>query len=410
MLDVDKIRKDFPILGQKIRNNQLVYLDNAATTQKPKQVLDQIVKFYTSTNGNVHRSMHHLSKEASQLYEQARKTVQKFINAKDTKEIIFTNSATGAINLVADSFADAFISAGDEIIVTEMEHHSNIIPWQKVCQKKGASLKVAPLTEEGILNLDKLKKLINEKTKLIATTYVSNVLGVANPVQKITNLAHANDVSVLVDGAQAIQHLPIDVRELDSDFFVFSGHKIYAETGIGILYGKEKWLDKMPPYQSGGGMIKSVKFDKTSYAKLPLKFEAGTGNFAAAVSLKASLDYLHNLDKEKVFAYERELMDYAWNKLKSIEGLTIYGKPKKRYGAISFNFSQIHPYDVGVILDRLGIAVRTGTHCAEPLMAHYQIDGTIRASFAFYNTKKEVDQLVAGLKKAQAILFPSAFF
>lgn len=410
MINVDKIRKDFPILAQKIHSNQLVYLDNAATTQKPKPVLDQIVEFYTSANSNVHRGTHRLSKQASLLYEQARKTVQEFINAKNSNEIIFTSSATGAINLVADSFGDAFIKRGDEIIVTEMEHHSNIIPWQKICKEKGASLRVLPLAKQGTLNLDKLNQLINQKTKLIAVTYVSNVLGVANPVQKIVNLAHANNVCVLVDGAQAIQHLPIDVSELDCDFFVFSGHKIYAETGIGVLYGKEKWLDKMPPYQSGGGMIESVKFDKTSYAKLPLKFEAGTGNFAAAVSLKAALDYVNSLDKDKVFSYERKLMDYAWKKLKSIEGLTIYGKPAKRYGAISFNLSNIHPYDVGVILDRLGIAVRTGTHCAEPLMAHYKVEGAIRASFALYNTKEEVDGLAAGIQKAQTILFPSSVF
>ncbi|MCF7874816.1 MAG: cysteine desulfurase [Candidatus Omnitrophica bacterium] len=408
MLNLDKIRKDFPILSRKVNGNQLVYLDNAATTQKPKPVLDQIVKFYTSVNSNVHRGMHHLSKQASLLYEQARKTVQEFINAKDSKEIIFTNSATGAINLVADSFGDAFIKQGDEIIVTEMEHHSNIIPWQKICRKKGASLKVLPITEQETLNLNKLKELINKKTKLISITYISNVLGIVNPVKKIIDLAHIHNVCVLVDGAQAIQHLPVDVQKLDCDFFVFSGHKIYAETGIGVLYGKEKWLNEMPPYQSGGGMIESVKFDKTNYAKLPLKFEAGTGNFAAAISLKASLDYLNNLNKNKIFSYERRLMDYALEKLKSIDGLTIYGKSTKRYGAISFNLYNIHPYDLGVILDQLGIAVRTGTHCAEPLMAYYKVKGTIRASFSFYNTKKEVDQLAEGIQKAQTILLASS--
>ena len=391
MLNINKIREDFPILDKRIHGKPLVYLDNAATTQKPNVVLDEIVEFYSSINSNIHRGVHHLSEQASDAY-------------KSVSEIVFTSGTTEAINLVANSFGNKFISEGDEIIVSEMEHHSNIVPWQFLCERKKALLKVAPFDNDGILIIDELKKLITEKTKLISIIYVSNALGVINPLKEIVALARAREIPVLIDGAQAVQHIPVDVQDLDCDFFAFSGHKMYAETGIGVLYGKEKWLEKMPPYQFGGGMVNSVSFEKTTYADLPFKFEAGTSNYVAAVSLGTAIEYISNIGMDAIPIYENDLMLYAIEKLSTIGGLIMYGLAPERCGVISFNLENIHPYDAGSILDKLGVAVRTGTHCAEPVMQHYGISATIRASFAIYNTKEEIDQLSKGLQKAQKML------
>ncbi len=404
MLNINKIRKDFPILAKKIHGKPLVYLDNAATTQKPQAVLDKIVEFYSSSNSNIHRGVHHLSEQASFEYENARRTVKDFISAKSVSEIVFTSGTTESINLVADSFGSKFIKEGDEIIVSEMEHHSNIVPWQILCERKKAILKVAPFDRDGILMMDDLKRLITEKTKLISIIYVSNVLGVINPLKEIIELAHAQDTPVLIDGAQAVQHFPVDVQALDCDFFAFSGHKMYAETGIGVLYGKEKWLEDMPPYQSGGGMVDSVSFEKTTYADLPLKFEAGTGNYVAAVSIGTAIEYIHKIGMDEITIYENDLLNYTTEKLCTINGVKTYGNAPERCGLISFNLDNIHPYDAGMILDKLGIAIRTGTHCAEPVMRHYGINATIRASFAFYNTKEEIDKLIEGIQKTQMML------
>ncbi len=406
MIDIKTIRKDFPILNKKVHGKPLVYLDNAATTHKPRIVLDRIEKFYTETYSNIHRGVHHLSGEASAAYEKARETVRKFINARSDKEVIFTRGTTEAINLVAYSYGSAFINKGDEIIISEMEHHSNIVPWQTLCEQKGAILKVLPFNDDGVLMIDKLKTLITKKTKLIAITYVSNVLGVVNRIKEVIELARGHDVPVLIDGAQAAQHIPIDVQNLNCDFFAFSGHKIYAGAGIGILYGKEKWLDAMPAYQSGGGMIKTVSFDKTTYADLPLKFEAGTGNIASAVSLAAALEYLNGIGFDEISAYEQDLMTYAEKRLNSLDKLRIYGNHIKRCSALSFNLNNIHPYDAGLILDKLGIAIRTGALCAEPTMKHYGVSGMIRASLAFYNTKEEIDRLIKGIQKVQSMMSP----
>ncbi|UCE41801.1 MAG: cysteine desulfurase [Candidatus Aminicenantes bacterium] len=404
MIDVHKLRKDFPILEKKIHGKPLVYLDNAATTQKPKMVLDEIIEFYSSINSNIHRGVHYLSEQASIAYENARKTVKGFLNAKSDYEIVFTSGTTQAINLVANSFGSKFIEEGDEIIVSEMEHHSNIVPWQILCERTQAELKVAPFDDDGKLMMDELKGLITEKTKLIAIVYVSNALGVVNPIKEIIEMAHTQDIPVLIDGAQAVQHFPVDVQELDCDFFAFSGHKMYAETGIGVLYGKEKWLEDMPPHHSGGGMVDSVTFEKTTYADLPFKFEAGTGNYVAAVSLAKAIEYISKLSMMEITIYENDLLKYATEKLDAIDGLMIYGLAPKRCGLISFNLDNIHPYDVGMILDKLGIAIRTGTHCAEPVMEHFGINATIRASFAFYNTKEEIDKLIDGMHKARVML------
>jgi cysteine desulfurase/selenocysteine lyase len=404
MIDIDRIRADFPILGKKIHGKLLVYLDNAATTQKPKVVLDKIAEFYTNSYSNIHRGVHHLSEQASLAYENARKTVKEFINARSVSEIVFTSGTTEAINLVANSFGSRFIKKGDEIIVSEMEHHSNIVPWQILCEHTKARLKVAPFDNDGILMMDKLKRLVTEKTKLISIVYVSNALGVINPIKEIIELAHSQDIPVLIDGAQAVQHIPVDVQDLDCDFFAFSGHKIYAETGIGVLYGKEKWLEEMPPYQSGGGMIDSVSFEKTTYADPPLKFEAGTGNYVAAVSLGTAIEYITQIGMEAIANYEKDVSNYATEKLNEINGLKMYGLAPNKCGIMSFNLENIHPYDAGLILDKFGIAIRTGMHCAEPVMRHYGISGTIRASLVFYNTKEEIDKLCIGLQKAQTML------
>ncbi len=406
MIDLEAVREDFPILRKKIHGKPLVYLDNAATTHKPRVVLDKIIEFCTEGYSNIHRGAYSLSEEASAEYENARETVKNFINAFSAHEIIFTRGTTESINLVADSFGSTFINEGDEIIISEMEHHSNIVPWQRLCQRKGAVLKVIPFNDNGVLLINKLKTLITNKTKLVSVTYVSNVLGAVNNVKEIIKIASDADIPILIDGAQAVQHLPVDVQELNCDFFAFSGHKIYADTGIGVLYGKEKWLDAMPPYQSGGGMIDKVSFDRTTYADLPHKFEAGTGSIVSAVSLTAALEYLKKVGLDSIFLHEQDLINYAEEKISSLSGLTLYGKNIKRCAALSFNLNNIHPYDVGVILDKLGIAVRTGVHCAEPLMQHFGISGMIRASFALYNTKEEIDRLMEGLLKAQSMLTP----
>ncbi len=404
MLNIQQIRDDFPILDQQVNGRPLVYLDNGATTQKPRAVLETIERLYTRDNANVHRGGHHLSLVTTEQYETARETVRKFINAEETREIIFTHGTTSSINMVAFSFGEKYVRAGDEILVTEMEHHANIVPWQMLCERKGAKLKVVPVDERGVLILEELETLITEKTKLLAVTQVSNVLGTINPVKEIVATAHARGVPVLVDGAQGVQHGGTDVQDIDCDFYVFSGHKIYGPTGIGVLYGKEKWLEEMPPWQGGGDMIKKVTFEKTTYQELPLKFEAGTMNYIGAIGMAAALDYLTALGVEEIVWWEEQLLQYATQRLSQIDGMRIYGSADRKVPIISFLIKDIHPYDAGMILDKLGIAVRTGHHCAEPLMDRYDIPGAVRASFAFYNTKEEVDRLCKGLLQVKEML------
>lgn len=399
--DIKKIRSDFPILKQQVHGKPLVYFDNGATTQKPTCVLETINYFHNQINANIHRGVHKLSDESTQAYEGARETVRQFINAKSTKEIVFTSGATASINLVAFSFGEAFVKEGDEIIVSEMEHHSNIVPWQLLCDRKKAKLIVLPFDDNGELITSTLDKLINTKTRLITVAHVSNTLGTINPVKEIIRKAHSNGVKVLVDGAQGVKHGILDVQEMDADFYVFSGHKIYGPTGIGVLYGKEDLLNEMPPWQGGGDMISSVSFHKTVYNELPFKFEAGTANYIGAAGLATALKYYQSIDIEAATKYEDDLLQYATSKLLSIEGVKIIGKAKDKSAIISFIIDDIHPYDAGMILDKMGIAVRTGTHCTEPVMAHYGIDGTIRASLAFYNTKEEIDQLFEGVKRVK---------
>jgi len=398
-LNIQKIRDDFPVLNTKIYDKPLIYLDNSATTQKPKQVIDKITEVYTKYNSNIHRGVHFLSNKATEETENARKVVQQFINANRSCEIIFTRGTTEAINLVAYSFGEKFITQGDEIIVSEMEHHSNLVPWQLIAEKYGAKIVMLPFTDTGELQIEKLNSLITGKTKLIAVNHVSNSLGTVNPVKEIIEIAHAKNVKVLIDGAQAVQHIKVDVKELNCDFYVFSGHKIYAPTGIGVLYGKETLLDEMPPFMGGGEMIETVSFEKTTFNKLPFKFEAGTPNYTGSIALAEAIRYVTNLGIENIAQYETELLHYATNKLKTVPGLEIVGNAKNKTSVISFNIKGIHSYDVGMILDKLGIAVRTGTHCTEPVMSHYGIPGTVRASFAFYNTKSEIDALYNGLIK-----------
>lgn len=402
-IDIEKIRADFPVLNQKIYNKEYVYLDNGATTQKPQQVIDVVSHFYQNTNSNIHRGVHFLSEKSTQAYEAVRKKVQQFINAKHEHEIIFTKGTTDSINLVAFSFGERFVKEGDEIIISAMEHHSNIVPWQMLCERKNAKLKVLPFDKNGELELDKLADLFTDKTRILAITHVSNSMGTINPIKEIIAQAHKANVPVLIDGAQSIQHTPINVQELDCDFFAFSGHKIYAETGIGVLYGKEKYLKEIPPYQGGGDMVDRVTLEKTTYLESPFKFEAGTTNYVGAVSLGAAIDYLNEIGIENIQEYESELIKYATEQLSAIDGLTIYGNAKKKAAAISFLLSNIHHYDTGMILDKMGIAVRTGTHCTQPLMDSLGITGTVRASFAFYNTKDDVDKLVEGVKKVKAM-------
>jgi cysteine desulfurase/selenocysteine lyase len=402
MINIEKIRADFPILNEQVYGHKLVYLDNAATTQKPKQVVESIVNGYYHKNANVHRGVHWLSQEATEAHEAARETVRKFINAEKTSEIIFTRGTTESLNIVAATFGE-LLNEGDEIIVSQMEHHSNIVPWQLVCEKKGARLVMLPIDNNGEISLDKLKELINEKTRLVSIAHASNTLATVNPVKEVVSIAHENGIPVMIDGAQSVPHFKVDVRELDADFLAFSGHKIYGPTGIGVLYGKEKWLDKLPPYQAGGEMIDKVTFEKTTFNVLPYKFEAGTPDFIGSTSLAAALDYMTAIGMDNVEEHERELVEYATKKLNEIEGMRIYGNAKKRSGLVSFLVSDIHPYDMGTILDKLGIAVRTGHHCAQPTMDFFGIEGTVRASFGIYNTKEEIDILAAGIVRAKKL-------
>ncbi|MBR0046294.1 MAG: cysteine desulfurase [Bacteroidaceae bacterium] len=397
MYDINQVRADFPILARQIYGHPLIYLDNAATTQKPRQVVEAMVDEYYNVNANVHRGVHYLSQQATDLHEASRETVRQFIHAKSTNEILFTRGTTESINLLAFSFGEAFIHAGDEIIVSTLEHHSNIVPWQMLCQRKGSVLKVIPMSDDGHLDLEAYEQLLSEKTRLVCCTHVSNVLGTLNPVQDIIRIAHEHDVPVLIDGAQSVPHMPVDVTALDCDFFAFSGHKVYGPTGVGVLYGKENWLDRMPPYQGGGEMIKNVTFEHTTYNTLPYKFEAGTPDYVATHALATALDYLSALGMENVHTHEQELTRYALQRLSKIEGLHIYGHSPN--SVISFQVGNIHHLDLGTLLDRLGIAVRTGHHCAEPLMRRLGIEGTVRASFALYNTQKEVDALVEGIQR-----------
>jgi len=401
MFDIDSIRKDFPILQETIYDKPLVYLDNGATTQKPRCVVEKIEQGYYTLNANIHRGVHYLSQKATEAHEEARKTVQHFLNAKSSNEIIFTRGTTEAINLIASSFSDEFMDAGDEVIVSAMEHHSNIVPWQIQAARKGIALKVIPITEKGELCMDGFRNLFSEKTKLVSVTHVSNVLGTVNPVVEIIKEAHKHGVPVLLDGAQAVPHTKVDVQALDVDFYVFSGHKIYGPTGIGVLYGKEEWLEKLPPYQGGGEMIASVSFEKTTFNELPFKFEAGTPDYIGSTALAEALHYVTTLGIENIAAYEDALLHYATERLNNIDGMRIFGQAKHKSCVISFLVGNIHHYDMGMLLDRLGIAVRTGHHCAEPLMRELGIEGTIRASFALYNTKKEIDTLIEGIERVR---------
>ncbi len=397
--DVKKVREDFPILQTKSRGRKLVYLDNAATTQKPNSVIERIKKYYEEENSNVHRGVHYLSELATKHFEDARETVRKFINAGSTKEIIFTRGTTEAINLVANSFGKTFINEGDEIIISEMEHHSNIVPWQLLCEERKAVLKVIPFDDNGELILEEFENALSDRTKLVSIVHISNSLGTVNPIKQIIEVAHSYAIPVLVDGAQSIMHTKIDVQELGADFFVFSGHKLYGPTGIGILYGKEDLLEQMKPYQGGGDMIKSVTFQKTTYNELPYKFEAGTPNIEGAIGLKAAIDYIEKIGLDQIANYENELLQYATEKLLSIPQLKIIGNAKNKASIISFILENIHPHDVGTILDHEGIAVRTGHHCTQPIMEHFKIPATTRASFSFYNTKEEIDLLWEGIQK-----------
>ncbi len=403
-MDIQQIRADFPILNEKIRGKQLVYLDNGASTQKPQAVIDRENFFYEHQYANIHRGVHYLSQIGTDLYEQVRRQIQQFINAKHEHEIIYTKGTTNAINLVAYTFGKKFIGEGDEIVVTEMEHHSNIVPWQMLCEEKKCLLKVIPLQEDGTIKLEDAEKIITPKTKLVSFTYVSNALGTINPVKELTEIAHKNGAKVLVDAAQAIQHFQIDVQALDCDFLVFSGHKIYGPTGTGILYGKEDILNAMPPFEGGGDMIKTVSFKGTEFNDLPFKFEAGTPHIAGCIALGTAIEYIQKIGLENIQQYEAALLDYATEQLSQIEGLKIYGTAKNKSAVLSFLLDGIHPYDVGVILDNQGIAIRTGHHCAQPIMEHYNITGTCRATFAFYNTKVEIDLLKEGILKAKKML------
>jgi cysteine desulfurase / selenocysteine lyase len=404
VLDVQKIRKDFPILSSKVNGKPLVYFDNAATSQKPWSVIKAIEHYYTDLNSNVHRGVHHLSQQATDAFEASRKKIAAFINAERDYEVIFTKGTTEGINLVAHCYGKQFVKPGDVIIISTLEHHSNIVPWQLLCEDRRAQLKVIPINEKGELLLDELRAMLNEKVKLIAVNYVSNSLGTINPVRDIIELAHKQNIPVLLDAAQAIQHMPVDVQELDVDFLAFSGHKMYGPTGIGVLYGKEKWLNQMPPYQGGGEMIRTVTFEKTTYNDLPFKFEAGTPNIEAAICLSAAVDYIHKIGLEKIQLYEHELLEYANEKLSEIDGLKFVGTADNKASVVSFVVDKMHPYDVGTILDKLGIAVRTGHHCTQPLMDFYGIPGTVRASLAFYNTKEELDILAEAVKRAVSML------
>ena len=403
MLDINKIREDFPILKRQVNGKPLVYFDNAATSQTPQQVIDVIVDYYSNYNANIHRGVHALSQEATDKYEAARKTIQNHFNAKHAYEIIFTSGTTDSINLIANGFA-SLLNEKDELIVSALEHHSNIVPWQMLCEKTGATLKVIPMTLEGELDLEAYSNLLSKNTKLVFVNHISNALGTINPIETIIDKAHQVGAAVLIDGAQACPHIKPDVQALDVDFYVTSAHKICGPTGVGMLYGKEEWLKKLPPYQGGGEMIDQVTFEKTTYAGLPHKFEAGTPNICGGIAFGAALDYMNAIGFDNIANYEHELLEYGTRKLLEIEGLKIYGTSKNKTSVISFNLEGIHPYDVGTLLDKMGIAVRTGHHCTQPIMDFYKIPGTVRASFAFYNTKEEIDKLVEGVKKAKLML------
>ncbi len=403
-LNINKIRAEFPILSKIVNGKPLIYFDNGATSQKPKIVIDAVENYYNNQNANIHRGVHTLSQEITVDYENARATIQKHLNAQHSHEIIFTSGTTESINLVASSFAKKFIAKGDEIIISAMEHHSNILPWQQVCENYGAVLKIIPINQEGELRINEFEKLISSKTKIVAITHISNTLGTINPIAEIISIAHSKNIPVLVDGAQAVPHTSVDVQKLDCDFYVFSGHKLFGPTGVGILYGKEKWLNALPPYKVGGGTIKTVTFEKTEYADLPLKFEAGTPHIEGGIGLAKAIDYINEIGLENIAAYEHQLLEYATNEFKKIEGLKIIGEAKNKASVISFVVEGIHPFDIGTILDQLGIAVRTGHHCTQPLMQFYNIQGTIRASFAFYNTKEEINIFINALKKAIEML------
>ncbi len=403
MFDVQKVRADFPILSQKVNGKPLIYFDNAATSQKPQVVIDAISKYYSEINANIHRGVHTLSQLATDAYEASRNTIQNHLNAKHNHEIIFTSGTTFGINLVANGFA-SLLNAGDEVMVSALEHHSNIVPWQFLCEKIGAKLVVIPMNEKGELIISEFDKLLSEKTKIVTVNHISNALGTVNPIEYIIKKAHGVGAAVLIDGAQATPHLRPDVQALDCDFYVFSGHKVCGPTGVGILYGKEEWLRKLPPYQGGGEMIAEVSFEKTTYADLPHKFEAGTPNISGGIVLGTAIDYMNSIGFDNIAAYEQELLDYGTKRLQEIEGLTIYGTSENKASVISFNIKGIHPYDIGKIIDKLGIAVRTGHHCAQPIMNFFNIPGTNRASFAFYNTKEEINIFVDALKKAQLML------
>jgi len=403
MFNVEAIRKDFPILSRKVNGKPLVYFDNAATSQTPQQVIDVIVDYYSNYNANIHRGVHTLSQEATDLYEQARLKIQSHFNAKFSHEIIFTSGTTHSINLVANGFS-SLLKKGDDIIVSALEHHSNIVPWQMLCERTGATLKVIPMNEEGELIMSKFDTLLSKNTKLVFVNHISNALGTINPIEYIIEEAHKIGAAVLIDGAQSTPHIKPDVQALDADFYVTSAHKICGPTGVGMLYGKESWLKKLPPYQGGGEMIAEVSFEKTTYADLPHKFEAGTPNICGGIAFGAAIDYMNGIGFENIAAYENELLEYGTTKLLEIEGLKIYGTSKHKTSVISFNLKGMHPYDVGTILDKLGIAVRTGHHCAQPIMDFYKIPGTVRASFAFYNTKAEIDTFIEAVKKAKMML------
>lgn len=404
ILDINKIRQDFPILKREVNGKPLVYFDNGATSQKPQLVIDAINKYYSFENSNIHRGIHTLSQEATNAYEEARKKVQRFVNAQHEHEIIFTKGTTDSINLVASSFGKKHLKKGDEIIISTMEHHSNIVPWQMICEEAAAILKVIPINDKGELLMDEFKKLLSPKTKLVAITHVSNTLGTINPVKKIIKLAKEAGALVLIDGAQAVPHTKIDVQELNCDFYAFSGHKMFGPTGVGILYGKEAVLNDLPPYQGGGDMIKTVTFEKTTYNCLPHKFEAGTPNIVGGIGLGVAVDYMNSIGIDKIEAYEHELLTYATEQIKQIEGVRIVGEATKKASVLSFVVDGTHPSDIGMIIDKLGIAIRTGHHCTEPLMNRLNVSGTARASFAFYNTKEEIDIFIAALKRAVTML------
>ena len=404
MYDINKVRDSFPILSRTVYGKPLVYLDNGATTQKPLCVLDAMREEYLNVNANVHRGVHWLSQQATDLHEAARETVRKFINARSTNEIVFTRGTTESLNLVASSFTEGCMKEGDEVIVSTMEHHSNIVPWQLQAQRRGIVLKVIPMTEEGVLDLDAYRKLFTEHTRLVSITHVSNVLGTVNPIKEMTHIAHEHGIPVMVDGAQSVPHFAVDVQELDCEFLAFSGHKVYGPTGVGVLYGKEAWLDRLPPYQGGGEMIEHVSFEKTTFERPPLKFEAGTPDYIATHGLAKALDYVSSLGMDNILSHEQDLTRYALQQLRTVEGIHIYGHSNDSGDAvISFNVGNIHPMDLGTLLDQLGIAVRTGHHCAQPLMDRLGVLGTVRASFGLYNTREEVDALVAGIKRVSVM-------